>query len=155
VAQKVINLCSVRPPIFFSKGKKMTISAVSGVAARCNLCFKNGPIIRYDVNRFRNMGAGHPNEAYINSIYAIAEKEGLAEGFLSFVDPVMEANFDPNAAGGVDANGNAVIDPYLPQNHKHLCSSCVEFYSNIVEERKKEKNEKIKKLIKKKFTKKK
>lgn len=103
----------------------MSIQATTGISVRCNLCLKNGPIVRYDNARYRNAGPNHPNAAYIVMIQAEAEKEARIEGFIKLNEP--EAPRLPIPVDG-DLNGDDVADNdhVVPARQRHVCPSCLE-----------------------------
>jgi hypothetical protein len=109
------------------------ITQVSGMAVRCNLCAKNGPIIRYDRARYRHVPGvpDHPNEAYIIGIEAQAEKEALSEGFVALINE-QQQHVAPGFAEEDDGPQDALIDNNQALRSKHICPACLESLSECI-----------------------
>lgn len=108
----------------------MSIQAANGIAVRCNICNKNGPIIPYDSLRYQHVAGdpNHPNEVYMRSIQSDADKSALTSGFVRL--PEAEVHLLYNIEGAIVAHEGG---PILPQNMKHLCPSCIEHIANRFE----------------------
>lgn len=109
------------------------IRSINGIAVTCNLCANSGPIVRYDANRYRAVGAGlaNPNEFYIAQINQSAEKEALLDGFVILGADQEEAQAQ---------DGDVAIDFQnygVPRVKKHICARCLDELKNSTIEFKK------------------
>lgn len=114
------------------------ITGLNGIAVRCSLCVKSGPIIRYDATRYRHMVGfpNHPNEFYIRTINEEAEKEALAEGFVALIDPTLPADEVDGEELFVDPNVQVQNAQNAYRMSKHVCPSCLQQLSECIVKKK-------------------
>lgn len=71
--------------IFFTNNQRgIMIAQSNGLAVRCQLCTKIGPLVRYDANRYNRIGPGYAaaNEFYTQDINKKVQRLALEEGFV-------------------------------------------------------------------------
>lgn len=112
----------------------MSIAESRGIAVRCNICTKHGPIIRFDPIRYRHVPnqPNHPNETYIRTILNTAQKEAFAEGFIPLIDLVAPDLFGHDDGPQVDAADNEVPALNREKLSRHICPACIENISESI-----------------------